>query len=357
MVSVLCWAMLALPGNSQPKRCLNISLLGYNAEPMRSVFYLMHPSKTVLRALLIGFTLFFLVGCAIQPARQEDPWQGMNRKIFAFNEKVDTYVGKPIAKSYIKITSSNTRLVISNFYSNIRLPISIVNDLLQAQLEGAAKNTGRLVVNSTIGLAGIFDPASELGLNLDPTDFGVTLARWGVPQGPYMVLPILGPSSLRDVWAYPVDTYFLNPLSYWIRDNNLKYRAEYLPLVLYYIQLRASYMNADAFLSSAYDPYTLMRDAYLQRRNFLIYHGNPPSRLIEDQQGLGPGNGRVDVEAILARQRAWQKQQHPQGTPGKTSRPKSPTNPAKGPPHTTTATPSSSTAPAIASSVPVPAGF
>ncbi len=321
---------------------------------MRSVLYLMHPSKTALRALLIGCTLFFLVGCAIQPSRQEDPWQSMNRKIFTFNEKVDTYVGKPIAKSYIKITSSNTRLMISNFYSNIRLPISIVNDLLQAQLEGAAKNTGRLVVNSTIGLAGIFDPASELGLSLDQTDFGVTLARWGVPQGPYIVLPILGPSSLRDVWAYPVDTYFLNPMSYWVRANNLRYRAEYLPLVLYYIQLRASYLNAESFLSSAYDPYILMRDAYLQRRNFLIYHGNTPSNLIENQ--LGPGNSQVDVEAILARQQAWQKQHNAQGNARKTAVPKPPKNAAKVPPRATPATPSSSTVPAIATSVPDPAG-
>ncbi len=349
--------MLALPGKSYLQRYLGIGLLGYNAEPMRSVFYFMPSSKNIMRALLTGCTLFLLLGCAVQPARQEDPWQAMNRKIFTFNEKVDTYVGKPISKTYLKVTTANTRLMISNFYSNIRLPISIVNDLMQVQLEGAAKNTGRLVVNTTIGLAGIFDPASELGLNLDQTDFGVTLAHWGVPQGPYMVLPILGPSSLRDVWAYPVDTYFLNPMSYWIRANRLNYGAEYLPLVLYYIQLRASYMDADAFLSSAYDPYILMRDAYLQRRNFLIYHGNPPSSLIEDQQGLGPGNSPVDVEAILARQQAWQKQHRAKGGPGKTSVPKPLKNAAKAPPRANPATPSSSTVPATASSVPVPAGF
>jgi len=324
---------------------------------MRSVFDFKHPSRKALQVLLTGCTLFLLVGCAVQPARQEDPWQGMNRKFFTFNEKVDTYVGKPIAKTYIKVTTANTRLMISNFYSNVRLPISIVNDLLQARLEGAAKNTGRLVVNTTIGLAGIFDPASELGLNIDQTDFGVTLAHWGVPQGPYMVLPILGPSSLRDVWAYPVDTYFLNPMSYWIRNNNLKYRAEYLPLVLYYIQLRASYLNADSFLRSAYDPYILIRNAYQQRRNFLIYHGNLPSSLIEDQQGLEPGNTPVDVEAILARQQAWRKQHRAKGSPGKTSVPKPPKNAAKVPPRATSATSSSSTVPAIATSVPVPAGY
>ncbi len=263
----------------------------------------------MLRPLLAFLALGVLAGCAIQPARNDDPWQHYNRKVFDFNQSFDRTVAQPVARGYVKVTSPEVRLMVSNFFDNLQMPISIVNDLLQVRPLGAARNTGRFVVNTTIGLAGLFDPAGVMGLRQDRTDFGVTLARWGVPQGPYFVIPFLGPSTLRDFPAYLVDTYYLNPLSYWTRDHHYRYAAEYLPYALYLVQLRASLLSTNQFLSSAYDPYVLMRDAYIQRRNYLIYHGNPPADLLEgsngDEEGIGNTDAGSSIEALMARQRAY----------------------------------------------------
>ncbi|MHB1616333.1 MAG: MlaA family lipoprotein [Metallibacterium sp.] len=304
------------------------------------------PSFSRAPRLLAAIALLVAVaGCAIQPARDDDPWQGMNRKVFNFNQKFDNAVAKPVARGYVKVTSAEVRLMVSNFFDNLQMPISIVNDVLQVRPVGAAQNTGRFLVNSTIGLAGLFDPAGKLGLHQDTTDFGVTLARWGVPQGPYLVIPFLGPSSMRDFPAYLVDTYFLNPMSYWTRDHHFRYYAEYLPYTLYLVQLRASLLNTDQFLSSAYDPYVMLRDAYLQRRNYLIYHGNPPTSLQENLNSGGAGSsdnggGESDMEALLARQRAYDQAHATQVT-------KSATTPAA----------AASTQPAVPASIaPTPAG-
>ncbi|MHB1895043.1 MAG: MlaA family lipoprotein [Metallibacterium sp.] len=304
------------------------------------------PSFSRAPRLLAAIALLVAVaGCAIQPARDDDPWQGMNRKVFNFNQKFDNAVAKPVARGYVKVTSAEVRLMVSNFFDNLQMPISIVNDVLQVRPVGAAQNTGRFLVNSTIGLAGLFDPAGKLGLHQDTTDFGVTLARWGVPQGPYLVIPFLGPSSMRDFPAYLVDTYFLNPMSYWTRDHHFRYYAEYLPYTLYLVQLRASLLNTDQFLSSAYDPYVMLRDAYLQRRNYLIYHGNPPTSLQENLNSGGAGSsdnggGESDMEALLARQRAYDQSHAAQVT-------KSATTPAA----------AASTQPAVPASIaPTPAG-
>ncbi len=264
----------------------------------------LHPLRP---ALLLSLSL--LAGCATQPARVEDPWQNYNRKVFAFNEKFDHAVAKPVARAYVKVTSPDVRLMVSNFFGNLQMPIDIVNDALQLQVGDAVRNTGRFVVNSTLGIAGLFDPAGGMGLRAEPTDFGVTLARWGVPQGPYIVVPFLGPSTVRDFPGYLVDTWFLNPLSYWTRDHHFQYYAEYLPYTLYLVQLRASLLSADQFLSSAYDPYVMLRNAYIQRRNYLIYHGNPPVSLLEGNSGSGSSEdssgGADDIEALLQRQRAY----------------------------------------------------
>lgn len=281
----------------------------------------MPPLARVLRLAAVLALFTAVTGCAIQPARDQDPWQGMNRKVFAFNQKFDTVVARPVARGYVKVTSANVRLLVSNFFDNLQLPISIVNNVLQVRPADAATDTGRFLINSTIGLAGLFDPASQLGLHEDRTDFGVTLARWGVPQGPYLVVPFLGPSSLREFPAYLADTYFLNPMSYWSREHRYRYHAEYLPYALYLVQLRASLLSADQFLNSAYDPYVMMRSAYLQRRNYLIYHGNPPTSLIEGTQGDdGSGSGDdVDVEALLERQHAYDKAQAARHAPAATA--------------------------------------
>ena len=306
----------------------------------------MSPKTRILR-VASSLLVLTLAGCATQPAHNDDPWQPYNRKIFNFNEKFDTAVAKPVARGYVDVTSPEVRLMVSNFFNNLQMPISIVNDVLQVRPAGAARNTGRFIVNSTVGLAGLFDPAGTLGLHEDPTDFGVTLARWGVPQGPYFVIPFLGPSTLRDFPGYLVDTYFLNPLSYWTRDHHFRYSSEYLPYALYLVQLRASLLSADQFLSSAYDPYILMRDAYIQRRNYLIYHGNPPASLLEgdtsetDASSSEGGSGGGSIEALMARQRAYDQKRST--APAKSQSTQSPAKPT-----TVPANPgSSSPAPAV----------
>ena len=141
----------------------------------------MPASVRVLRFLATVLVLAMTAGCAIQPARNDDPWQSYNRKVFNFNQKFDNAIAKPVARGYVEVTSPQVRLMVGNFFANLQMPISIVNDLLQVRPDGAARNTGRFLVNSTVGLAGLFDPPNKMGLRADPTDLGVTLARWGVP--------------------------------------------------------------------------------------------------------------------------------------------------------------------------------
>ncbi len=307
---------------------------------------MLRPRPLVRTALAVA--LLSLAGCAIQPPKTEDPWQNVNRKTFAFNEKVDKAVVRPVAVGYRKVTTATMRKLIGNFYSNIELPVSIVNDLLQARPAGAARNTGRFAVNTTIGLLGFFDPASELGLTLDKTDFGVTLARWGVPDGPYMVLPLLGPTTVRDVWAWPVDSYLLDPMSWYAREHSFRYYAEYLPIMLYYVQLRASFIDSESFLNSAYDPYLMTRDAYLQRRTYLIYHGNPPAAIIEQMQGLNDSSSD-DIDQLLQQQQAYEQGKRGGGGAAAAAIPASAASTAA------PASAASSAAPAPAASAPAPA--
>jgi len=155
--------------------------------------------------LLPALLVLALGGCTVAKPRTDDPWEGFNRKMYAFNDAADKAVIRPVAAGYRKVTSSNVRRVVSNFYDNIKMPITIANNVLQGDPRRAAKSTGRFLLNTTLGFAGLFDPASEMQLPLDETDFGVTLAKWGLPEGPYLVLPTLRPLTVRDGIGYGVD--------------------------------------------------------------------------------------------------------------------------------------------------------
>ncbi|MEO6967802.1 MAG: VacJ family lipoprotein [Rhodanobacteraceae bacterium] len=274
------------------------------------------------RGLLIA-AVTMLAGCAMAPPRTDDPLQNFNRKAYTFNTKLDKVAIRPAAVAYQKVTTPTSRELISNFFSNVRLPITIVNDVLQAHPVDALKTTGRLAVNSTVGFLGIFDPASELKLPLDETDFGVTLARWGVPEGPFIVVPFVGPSTARDILRLPVDSYF-DPLSWYAREHSFRYHAQYLPNLAYLITLRERGLAADEFVKSAYDPYIFQRDAYRQRRLYEIYHGNPPASVIEQIQGVG-GNGD-DIDQLLDQQHAYEKA-HGIKSDGSSPASATPTNP------------------------------
>ena len=266
------------------------------------------PPPTLPRArrlLTAVAAMFLLAGCASVPLpRTDDPLQNFNRKMYAFNRTADKVAIRPVAVAYRKVTTPGAREHISDFFSNVRLPITIINDLLQAHPVDALKSTGRLAVNTTLGLLGFFDPASRMNLPRDETDFGVTLAHWGVPEGPFLVIPLVGPTTARDLWRLPVDSWF-DPLSWYAREHDFTLHAQYLPSLAYLITLRSRGIDAEDFLNSAYDPYIFARDAYRQKRIHEIYHGNPPASVIERFQGVGDDSD--DIDQLLEQQHAYEK--------------------------------------------------
>jgi phospholipid-binding lipoprotein MlaA len=269
---------------------------------------LLHRMSPLLRFLstsrwlaLLAFVV--LAGCAIAKPRTDDPLEHYNRKIYKFNDTLDKAAIRPVAVVYRKVTNPPMRRSFSDFFTNIRMPITVANDLLQARPKRALQNTGRFLLNLTLGLGGFFDPASQIGLPLEESDFGITLARWGVPDGDFMMVPFVGPTTVRDVWRLPVDSYFFDPLSLYANnhhDNGL----QYLPQAMYLVTLRSRGIDAESFLQSAYDPYVFLRDAYRQQRLYQIYDGSPPSSLIQQMQGLDDKN--FDPDELLDQQHQWE---------------------------------------------------
>ncbi|MBD8897483.1 VacJ family lipoprotein [Rhodanobacter sp. DHG33] len=269
------------------------------------------------RLSLMLLVMALLAGCAIAPPRTDDPLQKVNRKVYAFNDTLDKAVLRPAAVGYRKVTTPGMRRSVDNFFTNIELPVTVANDLLQARPSQALGNTGRFFINLTVGVGGLFDPATKLGLPLQTTDFGITLARWGMPDGDFVMLPLLGPSTLRDMWRYPVDGYFFDPLSLVAKNHGFNFGEYYLPQVLYVVSMRAQLIDAEGFLQTAYDPYAFMRDAYRQRRLYLLYDGNPPAAVVDKMQGVDQQG--FDPDELLEQQKQWEKQhgssQQPAATP------------------------------------------
>lgn len=248
-----------------------------------------------------------LAGCTIAKPRTDDPLEKYNRGAYKFNDAVDQAVIRPVALGYRKVTNPPVRRSFSDFFTNIRMPVTVANDLLQARPKQALQSTGRFLVNLTLGIGGFFDPASQLGLPIEDNDFGVTLARWGAPEGDFLMLPFLGPSTARDIWRLPVDSYFFDPLT--LYANNHHYNGlQYLPQAMYLVTLRSRAIDAEGFLQSAYDPYVFIRDAYRQQRLYKIYDGNPPVEIIQQMQGLDEQN--FDPEELLDQQHQWENK-HP----------------------------------------------
>jgi len=266
--------------------------------------------RLLLKRSLPLIAIALLAGCTIAKPRTDDPYEKFNRDMYAFNDSVDKAVIRPVAVGYRKVTNPPVRRAMSDFFTNIRMPITVANDLLQARPVHAAQSTGRFVVNLTLGVGGFFDLASQLGIPLEDNDFGITLARWGMPEGPYLVLPLVGPTTARDVWRLPVDSYFFDPLSYYSRNHSFEYGQQYLPTVIYLVTLRSRGIDAESFLASAYDPYAFMRDAYRQQRLYQLYDGNPPEEIIEQMQGLKDNN--FDPDQLLEEQHKWENKQSDQ---------------------------------------------
>lgn len=221
---------------------------------------------------VVCMLLLVLQGCAtVEQPDKRDPLESFNRTMFGFNETMDKYVAKPVATTYRDTLPSWFRKGVNNFFSNLDDLWSGVNSVLQGKRQEAGDNIGRFMVNTMIGVCGIWDVASDIGIERHSTNFGYTLGRWGVPPGPYVVLPVLGPYTLREVGAIPVDQK--GNLEYQIQDRSTRNTL----IVVDLIDTRANLLGADDVMrGAALDPYSFMRDAYLQRQRNIDYDGNPP---------------------------------------------------------------------------------
>jgi len=249
-----------------------------------------------LRAVLLCalVPLLLLGGCATN-GNPRDPLEPMNRAIYKFNDGVDALVMKPAASAYRDLVPEFIRTGVSNFFSNINDVIVALNNALQGKIPAAINDVGRVLVNTTLGVFGIMDPATQLGVEKNNEDFGQTLGYWGLGDGPYIVLPFLGPSSLRDTAGWVGDAYT------WPVDYLEPTRHRNILIGLRVVEGRASLLEASQILeTAALDPYQFMRDAYLQRRRNLVYDGNPPDDSGSEPKGKPSSRGPVAPASPLA---------------------------------------------------------
>lgn len=230
------------------------------------------------RALSVMGLLVTLAGCATGPnADPRDPLEPFNRGVYKFNDALDTAVLKPVATAYRDVTPPLIRRGVGNFFANLEDIWSFANNALQFKGQAAGDSLARFGVNTFIGIGGIFDVASDLSIEKHAKDFGHTLGYWGVAPGPYLVLPLLGPSTLRDTVALPVDMSadLVSQVSHIPARNSAK--------VIRIIDNRSELLRASDMLDEiALDKYSFIRDAYLQRRRNAIYDGNPPEERFDD---------------------------------------------------------------------------
>jgi phospholipid-binding lipoprotein MlaA len=234
-------------------------------------------------------TAMILASCAHRPPDNPlDPLEPVNRAIWRFNTKADHYVLKPAAQGYVAVTTGWMREGVTNFFSNLFYPTTIANDLLQVKLLQGAADTSRFVINSIFGVGGLIDVGTRVGLQKHDEDFGQTLGYWGVGEGIFIMLPLLGPSDGRDLVGRGVDI-FTTPTYYLPGRYDLpKYLVSY---GLGTVNKRANLLPADSLMESQFDTYLFVRTAYLQHRESQIYDGTPPL------QDLGIGDSNTNLVA------------------------------------------------------------
>lgn len=240
-----------------------------NRHPMSNA---MKNIATYARWMGVSAVLSVLAACATGPqANPLDPLEPFNRGVTRFNDVVDENVLVPVATTYTRVLPSLVRTGVANFFNNVGDVWNLANNVAQAKLQNSAQTFMRLNVNTIFGLGGLLDIATEAGIDRHDEDFGQTLGYWGVGSGPYLVLPLLGPSTVRDAAALPVDRWG-DPISHM---NDVAWRNSLNVLNL--VDTRAKYLRAGRLLDdAALDKYTFTRDAYLQHRRSDIYDGNPP---------------------------------------------------------------------------------
>lgn len=224
--------------------------------------------------LVLGVgVLLLLQACAtVKSTDARDPWEPMNRSVDQFNDVVDTVALKPAAQLYVKVLPSMVRTGVSNFLGNLGDVWSMANSAMQLKGQATVETFMRINVNTFMGLGGILDVATEMGIEKRREDFGQTLGYWGVQPGPYLVLPLFGPSTLRDALAFPVD------MQGNVTNNLADVSTRNALFVTRLMDTRAGLLKTvDAIKASSLDPYSFVRDAYLQKRRNDIFDGNPPS--------------------------------------------------------------------------------
>ncbi|MDR2195435.1 MAG: VacJ family lipoprotein [Gallionellaceae bacterium] len=221
------------------------------------------------------FVVLLLSGCAT--TNPQDPLEPFNRSMYKVNDTLDQAVAKPLAEGYNTIMPAPGKTAVNNFFSNLDDIVVTVNDVLQFKMKQAASDAGRLTLNTTVGLLGLIDVATPIGLEKHNEDFGQTLGFWGVTSGPYLVLPVLGPSSFRDGIGDYADSF----LGVWHQVDDISARNSLTGADM--LHRRANLLGADTLLDdAALDPYSFMRNAYLLRRQNLVYDGEPPRQKYED---------------------------------------------------------------------------
>ena len=230
----------------------------------------MHNIRSIISLIMLAL---LLAGCAGTQSRntdpENDPWEGYNRKVYAFNEGMDKVV-RPIAVGYDKIMPDPLQRGVGNFFRNLDAPVTYVNLVLQGKFRESADTFGRFLINSTVGLLGFFDVASRLGIPFYNEDLGQTMATWGYDDSRYLMLPLFGPSTFRDGTGRLADSFY-HPVGRAVHGYN-----RWGLLIFRGIDTRARYLDQDSELQSAYDPYVLMRDVWMQNRQYQIYDGDPP---------------------------------------------------------------------------------
>ena len=256
-----------------------------------------------LRVLLVSASMLMtlLGGCATT-GNPRDPLEPMNRAIYSFNDGVDQAIFKPVAEAYRAVLPSFVRTGVSNFFANINDVSIALNNLLQGKPVDAISDVGRIVVNTTAGVLGVFDVATEFGMEKHNEDFGQTLGYWGMSDGPFLMLPLLGPSNPRDTVGLAAD-FKLDPITYVdpSRDRNILWGSRS-------VSQRAHLLDASKILeTAALDPYDFLRDAYLQRRRNLVHDGLPPPVKDDDLEiKIKPRpEPRTETDDTTIRPHAW----------------------------------------------------
>lgn len=244
-------------------------------------------SKRIADARLLLPLLVLIGGCAATETSEDvpeqeivraahDPWEPLNRGMYAVNDTLDRFTTKPIARGYKAVLPSFARRGVTNFSQNLTTPRSMINNFLQGKPGPGFSDFGRFIINTTLGIGGLIDVATAQGMPVYDEDFGQTLAVWGLPEGPFLFIPILGPKTLLDAVSIPLDL-LSDPLIHY--DNSSARDKIYIVRA---IDLRARLLTAEVLLEDSKDPYVTLRESYLQNRRFQIFDGNPPSTEEED---------------------------------------------------------------------------